>query len=82
MKILYFRHHFSVEKPAPIGGEDADKLLVIEEENVTEIQENRACDGIFPWCQAKQQSHANCRDERMKHKLNAHVSGVAECLVF
>ena len=82
MKILYLRHHFSVEKPAPVGGQNADKFLVIEEENIAEIQENRACDGVFPWCQTEQQRHPDYHEERMQHKLDAHVGCVAECLVF
>ena len=82
MKILYFRHHFSVEKPAPVGGEDAYKLHVIEEENIAEIQEDQACEGAFPCREAEQQRHPDYHDERMQHKLDAHVGGVAEGFVF
>ena len=82
MKILYLRHHFSVEKPAPVGGENPYKLHVIEEENIAEIQENRACEGAFPWCETEQQRHPDYHDERMQHKLDAHVGGITERLVF
>ena len=82
MKILYLRHHFSVEKPTPVGGENPYKLHVIEEENIAEIHENRACEGAFPWCETEQQRHPHNHDERMQHKLDTHVGGVTEGFVF
>ena len=82
MKFLYFELHFSVEKPTPVGGENPHKLLVVEEENIAEIEENRACDGELPRCKAEQQRHPDNHNERMQHKFHAHIGSIAKCLVF